>query len=296
MVSPPAFPLESPEAVWRLLEGERYVAEEGLATAIFLALRLGRPLLLEGEPGVGKTEVARVLAQGLGVPLFRLQCYEGLELEQALYEWDHARQLLEVRLLEALGERDRERLHRSIYREEFLLKRPVLQALEVGRAVLLIDEVDRTDEAFEAFLLEVLSEFQVSVPELGTIRAPFRPAVVLTSNRTRELHDALRRRCVYYWIDYPSLEKELRIVHLRLPELPARLAEGLVRLVQAVRGLGLLKPPGVAEALDLGSALVAAGAGDLDPRVLEPFLGALLKTREDVERVRERLPSLLAAL
>ncbi|WP_022797604.1 AAA family ATPase [Thermus islandicus] len=292
----PAFSPESPAAVAALLERGRYIAEEGLSVALFLALRLGRPLLLEGEPGVGKTEVARVLAEGLGVPLVRLQCYEGLELEQALYEWDHARQLLEIRLLESIGEKDPARLRASVYREEFLLKRPVLEALELGEAVLLIDEVDRTDEAFEAFLLEVLSDFQVTVPELGTLKARARPFVLLTSNRTRELHDALRRRCVYYWIDYPSLEKELRIVRARLPELPEALARRVVALVQRVRGLGLLKPPGVAETLDLAAALLALGAEDLTPGVLEPALGALLKAREDVERVRGALAELLPLL
>lgn len=292
----PAFSPESPAAVAALLERGLYIAEEGLSVALFLALRLGRPLLLEGEPGVGKTEVARVLAEGLGVPLVRLQCYEGLELEQALYEWDHARQLLEIRLLESVGEKDPARLRASVYREEFLLKRPVLEALELGEAVLLIDEVDRTDEAFEAFLLEVLSDFQVTVPELGTLRARARPFVLLTSNRTRELHDALRRRCVYYWIDYPSLEKELRIVRARLPELPEALARRVVALVQRVRGLGLLKPPGVAETLDLAAALLALGAEDLTPGVLEPALGALLKAREDVERVRGALAELFPLL
>jgi len=292
----PAFSPESPAAVAALLERGRYIAEEGLSVALFLALRLGRPLLLEGEPGVGKTEVARVLAEGLGVPLVRLQCYEGLELEQALYEWDHARQLLEIRLLESVGEKDPARLRASVYREEFLLKRPILEALELGEAVLLIDEVDRTDEAFEAFLLEVLSDFQVTVPELGTLRARARPFVLLTSNRTRELHDALRRRCVYYWIDYPSLEKELRIVRARLPELPEALARRVVALVQRVRGLGLLKPPGVAETLDLAAALLALGAEDLTPGVLEPALGALLKAREDVERVRGALAELFPLL
>jgi MoxR-like ATPase len=292
----PAFTLESPEAVAALLERGRYVAEEGLAVAIFLALRLGRPILLEGEPGVGKTEVARVLAEGLGVPLVRLQCYEGLELEQALYEWDHARQLLEIRLLESMGEKDPARLRASVYREEFLLKRPILKALELGEAVLLIDEVDRTDEAFEAFLLEVLADFQVTIPEIGTLRAKARPLVVLTSNRTRELHDALRRRCVYYWIDYPSLEKELRIVRARLPELPEAMARKVVALVQRTRQLGLLKPPGVAETLDLAASLLALGAEDLTSQALEPVLGAFLKAREDAEKVRRALGELLSSL
>jgi len=292
----PAFTLESPEAVAALLERGRYVAEEGLAVAIFLALRLGRPILLEGEPGVGKTEVARVLAEGLGVPLVRLQCYEGLELEQALYEWDHARQLLEIRLLESMGEKDPARLRAGVYREEFLLKRPILKALELGEAVLLIDEVDRTDEAFEAFLLEVLADFQVTIPEIGTLRAKARPLVVLTSNRTRELHDALRRRCVYYWIDYPSLEKELRIVRARLPELPEAMARKVVALVQRTRQLGLLKPPGVAETLDLAASLLALGAEDLTPQALEPVLGAFLKAREDAEKVRRALGELLSSL
>jgi MoxR-like ATPase len=292
----PAFTLESPEAVAALLERGRYVAEEGLAVAIFLALRLGRPILLEGEPGVGKTEVARVLAEGLGVPLVRLQCYEGLELEQALYEWDHARQLLEIRLLESMGEKDPARLRAGVYREEFLLKRPILKALELGEAVLLIDEVDRTDEAFEAFLLEVLADFQVTIPEIGTLRAKARPLVVLTSNRTRELHDALRRRCVYYWIDYPSLEKELRIVRARLPELPEAMARKVVALVQRTRQLGLLKPPGVAETLDLAASLLALGAEDLTSQALEPVLGAFLKAREDAEKVRRALGELLSSL
>lgn len=292
----PAFTLESPEAVAALLERGRYVAEEGLAVAIFLALRLGRPILLEGEPGVGKTEVARVLAEGLGVPLVRLQCYEGLELEQALYEWDHARQLLEIRLLESMGEKDPARLRAGVYREEFLLKRPILKALELGEAVLLIDEVDRTDEAFEAFLLEVLADFQVTIPEIGTLKAKARPLVVLTSNRTRELHDALRRRCVYYWIDYPSLEKELRIVRARLPELPEAMARKVVALVQRTRQLGLLKPPGVAETLDLAASLLALGAEDLTSQALEPVLGAFLKAREDAEKVRRALGELLSSL
>jgi MoxR-like ATPase len=292
----PAFALESPEAVAALLERGRYVAEGGLAVAIFLALRLGRPILLEGEPGVGKTEVARVLAEGLGVPLVRLQCYEGLELEQALYEWDHARQLLEIRLLESMGEKDPARLRAGVYREEFLLKRPILKALELGEAVLLIDEVDRTDEAFEAFLLEVLADFQVTIPEIGTLRAKARPLVVLTSNRTRELHDALRRRCVYYWIDYPSLEKELRIVRARLPELPEAMARKVVVLVQRTRQLGLLKPPGVAETLDLAASLLALGAEDLTSQALEPVLGAFLKAREDAEKVRRALGELLSSL
>jgi MoxR-like ATPase len=292
----PAFTLESPEAVAALLERGRYVAEEGLAVAIFLALRLGRPILLEGEPGVGKTEVARVLAEGLGVPLVRLQCYEGLELEQALYEWDHARQLLEIRLLESMGEKDPARLRAGVYREEFLLKRPILKALELGEAVLLIDEVDRTDEAFEAFLLEVLADFQVTIPEIGTLKAKARPLVVLTSNRTRELHDALRRRCVYYWIDYPSLEKELRIVRARLPELTEAMARKVVVLVQRTRQLGLLKPPGVAETLDLAASLLALGAEDLTSQALEPVLGAFLKAREDAEKVRRALGELLSSL
>ncbi len=287
---------ESPEALQALLEGEGYIADRGLSIALFLALRLGRPLLLEGEPGVGKTEVARVLARVLGLPLIRLQGYEGLELEQALYEWDHARQLLHIRLLESLGERDLARLKAEVYREEFLLKRPILQALSLGRALLLIDEIDRTDEAFEAFLLEVLSEYQVTIPELGTIRAETPPVVLLTSNRTRELHDALRRRCVYHWIDYPSLEKELRIVRARLPGIPEALAEKVVALVQKVRGLGLLKPPGVAETLDLAAALLALGARDLSPEVLEPALGTLLKAREDMARVREALAGLFPLL
>ena len=276
------------------LERERYVADRGLAVTIFLALRLGRPLFLEGEAGVGKTEVAKVLAAALGRRLIRLQCYEGLDLASAVYEWDYPRQILEIRLQEAAGHADLAR--NRIYSEDFLIKRPLLEAISDPSSppILLIDEVDRADEEFEAYLLELLSDFQITIPEIGTFRAAVPPPVIVTSNRTREVHDALKRRCLYHWIDYPSAERELAIVRARLPEVPRLLAEAVVGAVQALRREDLFKRPGVAETLDWALALMALGAKELDGAVVEGTLGVLLKYEEDVRHVREdSIPRLL---
>ena len=276
------------------LERERYVADRGLAVTIFLALRLGRPLFLEGEAGVGKTEVAKVLAAALGRRLIRLQCYEGLDLASAVYEWDYPRQILEIRLQEAAGHANLAR--NRIYTEEFLIKRPLLEAISDPSSppILLIDEVDRADEEFEAYLLELLSDFQITIPEIGTFRAAVPPPVIVTSNRTREVHDALKRRCLYHWIDYPSAERELAIVRSRLPEVPRLLAEAVVGAVQALRREDLFKRPGVAETLDWALALMALGTKELDGAVVEGTLGVLLKYEEDVRHVREdSIPRLL---
>lgn len=268
-----------------------YFADSDLATSLFLALRLERPLLLEGEAGVGKTEVAKALSR-LGRPLIRLQCYEGLDLHSAAYEWDYRRQLLYIRLHE--GDPDREEIEQRIYGREFLLERPLLQALtfnpqgqqSTGPPVLLIDELDRADSEFEAFLLEILSDFQITVPELGTIRAKMRPTVIITSNRTRDLHDALRRRCLYQWIDYPSREKELEILRAKVPEAPGDLARQAVAFVHALRDLDLFKRPGVAESLDWIAGLVALDRKRLEPEGVEATLGLLLKYQDDIELVR----------
>ncbi len=287
-------PWSSPDAVRDALERERYVADRDLAVTLFLSLRLGKPVFLEGEAGVGKTEVAKVLATGLGRRLIRLQCYEGLDLASAVYEWDHARQILEIRLAEAEGRAAAARTR--IYSEEFLIKRPLLDAIDPAGApaVLLIDEVDRADEEFEAYLLELLSDFQISVPELGTFRAASPPPVVITSNRTREVHDALKRRCLYQWIDYPTRERELAILAARLPEVSQRLARSVVAVVQALRKEDLFKRPGVAETIDWALALAALGTAELDLDALGGTLGVLLKYEEDVRRVREEsLPRLL---
>src|SRR5690606_20949720 len=275
-----------------------YLADAGLATAVYLALRLGRPLFLEGEPGVGKTEVARTLAVLLDAPLLRLQCYEGIDATQALYDWDFPRQILHLRALEAVGDGagtgSAAEAEKSLYDERFLLARPVLRALQESPAVLLVDEVDRADDEFEAFLLEVLSTYQVSIPELGTVRASTPPFVVLTSNRTRELHDALKRRCLYHWIDHPGLEREVAIVRSRAPEVSAELARQVVGVVQSLRERDdLEKPPGVAETLDWARALQHLGTRELDLESAARTLGALVKYREDTDRVREALDRLL---
>jgi MoxR-like ATPase len=268
--------------------GHGYIAERSLATTTFLALELRRPLLLEGEAGVGKTELAKVLARSLGAPLIRLQCYEGLDVNTAVYEWNYPRQMLEIRLLEARGEIDKATAH-DIFSSEFLLKRPLLQALEATDGVapvLLIDEIDRADEEFEAYLLEILSDFQVTVPEIGTIRAEREPRVVLTSNRTREVHDALKRRCLYHWIDYPSAQKEFEIVLAKVPQAPERLARDVVMFVHRLREADLTKVPGVAETLDWAAALLSLGARELAPDLVDETLGVVLKYEEDIRQVR----------
>ena len=272
-----------------------YVADRSLSTAVFLALRLGRPLLLEGEAGVGKTQLAKTLADTLGARLIRLQCYEGLDVTTAVYEWNYARQMLEIRLREARGEISSATAH-DIFGPEFLLKRPLLQALESpdGIApVLLIDEIDRADEEFEAYLLEILSDFQVTIPEIGTVTAERPPRVILTSNRTREVHDALKRRCLYHWIDYPDLEKEVEIVRARAPEAADGLAREVAALVQGLRGMDLYKVPGVAETLDWARSLAVLGATSIDPALVDATLGAALKYQEDLEKVREQVPAMV---
>ncbi|HTW17168.1 MAG TPA: MoxR family ATPase [Nocardioides sp.] len=274
-----------------------YLCDDALATVAYLALRMERPLLLEGEPGTGKTALAEALAETLGVPLVRLQCYEGIDATQALYDWDFPRQILHLRALEAAGgadDRTVEEAEKSLYDERFLLARPVLAALQQAPAVLLVDEVDRADDEFEAFLLEVLSTYQVTIPELGTVRAAVPPYVVLTSNRTRELHDALKRRCLYHWIDHPGLQREVEIVRSRAPEVSATLAAQVVGVVQQLRAGGdLLKPPGVAETLDWARALHHLGTTDLDLETAARTLGALVKYREDADRVRAALDRML---
>jgi MoxR-like ATPase len=265
-----------------------YIAERSLATTTFLALELRRPLLLEGEAGVGKTELAKVLAASLGSRLIRLQCYEGLDVNTAVYEWNYPRQMLEIRLMEARGEIGTASAH-DIFGSEFLLKRPLLQALEATDGVapvLLIDEIDRADEEFEAYLLEILSDFQVTVPEIGTIKAEREPRVVLTSNRTREVHDALKRRCLYHWIDYPSPQKEFEIVLAKVPQAPARLARDVVTFVHRLREADLTKVPGVAETLDWAAALLSLGARELAPDLVDETLGVVLKYEEDIRQVK----------
>jgi MoxR-like ATPase len=287
--------LSSVEDVAAALERERYVADRGLAVTLFLALRLGKPLFVEGEAGVGKTEIAKALASALGRKLIRLQCYEGLDVATAVYDWDYPRQILEIRLAEGEGRANDAR--ERIYSERFLIKRPLLEAIagDGPPPVLLIDEIDRADEEFEAYLLELLSDFQITVPELGTFRAAVPPPVIITSNRTREIHDALKRRCLYQWIDYPTVERELAIVARRLPAVPARLARSVVAVVQALRRDDLFKRPGVAETLDWAMALTALGTSELDEAAIDGTLGVLLKYEEDVSRVRaELLPSLVA--
>lgn len=287
----------SVEETQKALEAHRYIADKGLSVAVFLALKLGRPLLLEGEPGVGKTEIVKVLAEVLSTRLIRLQCYEGLDISSAVYEWDYARQMMQIRLLEASGERDQEKVRQEVFSQEFLLKRPLLQALEStnGKApVLLIDELDRADEEFEAFLLEFLSDWQITVPEVGTLTAQQPPVVVITSNRTREIHDALKRRCMYYWIDYPSFEKEYRIVQEKVPGVPEKLAQQAVAFVQALRQQDLYKAPGVAETLDWAASLLALGQTELSLEVVQETLGVLLKYQDDVVKAKQQAHDLLA--
>jgi MoxR-like ATPase len=280
------------------LADQHYVADQGLAISLFLALRLGRPLFLEGEAGVGKTSLAAAAAAALDADLIRLQCYEGLDISHAVYEWDYARQLLELRILDAAGALSREDAHRELYSDTFLIKRPLLQAIDPARsrpAVLLIDEIDRADEEFEGYLLELLAEFQVTIPELGTVRAKEPPLVILTSNRTREVHDALKRRCLYQWIEYPSFDKELAIVRARVPAASARLAEQITALVQSLRRQELYKLPGVSETIDWVTALVALDRQALDPDAVDQTLGIVLKTKEDQESIRgEKLASLVS--
>jgi MoxR-like ATPase len=285
---------QSIEEVGERLREQAYLADRGLSTAIFLSLSLGQPLLLEGEAGVGKTEVAKALAPALDAELVRLQCYEGIDANQALYEWDYTRQLLYVRLLQEGGEL-REDVADEVFGPRFLLERPLLQAVRAGdRAVLLIDEIDRADDEFEAFLLEMLSDFQVTVPELGTIRAERPPAVVLTSNRTRELHDALKRRCLYHWIDYPSLDREVDIVAARAPAVPADLARRVAAAVERIRMLDLVKRPGVAETIEWAKALAFLGASRLEPDTVDVTLGTAVKDHDDLVRIRDDLGRILA--
>jgi MoxR-like ATPase len=279
--------LTSPQAVAERLATTGYLADDGVATAAFLAIRMRRPLLCEGEPGAGKTSLAVALAQALGLPLVRLQCHEGIDAAQALYEWDFPRQLLHLRALEAAsdGALDAEEAERSLYTPRFLLARPLLRALQ-ERCVLLVDEIDRADDEFEAFLLQLLDESAVSIPELGEVRAEQPPIVVLTSNRTRELHDALKRRCLYHWLGHPSVEREVAILRSRLPGISERLAEQVATAVRRLRDLELLKPPGVAESLDWARALLCLDGETLDAETADRTLGAVLKFREDIERAR----------
>ena len=279
-----------------LLGTGNYVADRSLATALFLALKLHRPLFLEGEAGVGKTEIAKVLADTLGRRLVRLQCYEGLDASAAVYEWNYARQMVEIRLAEAAGDRSRESLGSDIYSERFLIKRPLLQAIEkdpAGVPVLLIDELDRTDEPFEAYLLEVLSDFQITIPELGTMKAAEPPIVIVTSNRTREIHDALKRRCFYYWVDYPDAARELEILRVKVPGANAELSRQVVGFVQKLRKQELFKLPGIAETIDWTEALIQLDRVSLDPAAIDDTIGVLLKYQDDIAKIRGSEAALL---
>ena len=277
------------------LEDQLYVADRGLITAAFLALKLKRPLFLEGEPGVGKTEIAKVLATAMNTRLIRLQCYEGLDVSQAVYEWNYTRQMLHIRLLEARGEHARDA---ELFGPEFLLRRPLLQAIEETEQttpVLLIDEIDRSDEEFEAFLLEILSDFQITIPEIGTVKAERPPVVILTSNRTREVHDALKRRCIYYWIDYPSFEKEYEIIRAKVPEAPQRLAQEVTRFVEELREVDLYKVPGVAETIDWTAALVALDQQALSLDVIADTIGVVLKYQDDIAKIDNEMAQQILA-
>ena len=282
-----------------LLASGDYVADRALATTLYVTFKLKRPLFLEGEAGVGKTELAKVVATRLGRPLIRLQCYEGLDVASAVYEWNYARQMMEIRLAEALQDRDRGQLAEDVFSERFLIARPLLQALSPstsGPSVLLIDELDRADEPFEAYLLEILSDFQITIPEIGTIKVSEPPIVFITSNRTREVHDALKRRCLYHWLDYPDPDRELAILRARVPAMPASLAQQVVAAVQAMRRLELFKPPGVAETIDWASALGALGRDRLDKGLIAETLGVVLKYYDDIDKVRTgHLDELMAA-
>jgi MoxR-like ATPase len=279
----------SVEDVQRALEERKYLADEGLATVIYLSLTLHRPLLLEGEAGVGKTEVAKVLSEWTGGELIRLQCYEGIDVSQAVYEWDYSRQLLHLRALEAAGNVDVAKAENELYSEQFLVRRALLRAIdhrEGPAPVLLIDEIDRADDEFEAFLLEILADYSITVPELGTFGAATPPVVILTSNRTRDVHDALKRRCLYHWVEHPAFEREVSIIRLRAPQVTERLARQVAAAVEQMRGMELFKPPGVAEVIDWAQAIAALGQADLDERWVDATLGSVLKYREDHDRVR----------
>lgn len=283
-----ALPASVLETLDLLRQGD-YVADQSLATALHLALSLHRPLFLEGEAGVGKTEIAKVLAETLGRRLIRLQCYEGLDISSAVYEWNYSRQMLEIRMAEASGGADRTALATDLFSDDFLIKRPLLQALEpdeAGAPILLIDELDRTDEPFEAYLLEVLSDYQVTIPEIGPISAETPPIVIITSNRTREIHDALKRRCFYYWVDYPTAEREMRILSLKAPDAPEELSRQVVGFVQKLRGMDLFKQPGVAETIDWVHALVQLDHLALDPTAIDNTLGVLLKYQDDIAKIQ----------
>ncbi|HEU5261902.1 MAG TPA: MoxR family ATPase [Gemmatimonadales bacterium] len=275
-------------ALHQAMEAQGYIADPAIATAVYLAREMRKPLLVEGDAGVGKTEIAKVLAQVLGTELIRLQCYEGLDIAQAAYEWNYSRQMIEIRLSEAAGEKSKEKLSQDIFSEKFLVKRPLARALEGKKGaapVLLIDELDRTDEPFEAYLLEVLSDWQISIPEIGTLRAAEPPIVVITSNRTREIHDAVKRRCFYYWVDYPDAARELEILRRKAPRASAALSKEVVAFVQRLRGVDLFKLPGVAETIDWANCLVALDRIALDPETVNNTLGVLLKYQDDIERM-----------
>lgn len=285
MISPPT----SIDAMQDLLRSGDYIPDRSLSTVLFLAIKMGRPILLEGEAGVGKTEIAKVLSSTLNRSLIRLQCYEGLDVSSAVYEWNYAAQMMAIRLSEAEGGVDRTKLEQDIFSERYLVRRPLLQALTpdvAGPPVLLIDELDRTDEAFEAYLLEILSDFQVTIPEFGTVKAPHPPIVILTSNRTREIHDALKRRCLYHWVDYPNAERELEILRAKAPKSPEKLSREIVSFVQAIRKQDLFKVPGVAETLDWATALVELDAVALDPTLVSDTLGVLLKYQDDIQKMQ----------